>query len=220
MNKWLTLIALAGLLGCSDEQTVDTEAQPEGEALSQITEIEAADALKFQRVSNLSASCKADSDCKGTAPRCLLTVPLVNTPLETGRCSATCTRDNECGTGGGCPLAQVASLAKTFLPDAGATAANLSVCLPKCKTNADCPAELPCQDLPIPAIPFLLTAPNSKYCVPPLPQRVDGGILLPDGGFVPVSPDGGIRLPDGGTIPGLPGFPGGMAGFPGLPAGN
>ncbi|MET0339653.1 MAG: hypothetical protein ABW252_01560 [Polyangiales bacterium] len=228
MNKWLTLIALTGLLGCTEDQPAENDEQPGSEVLPSLSEIEAADGLKFQKVSNVGATCAADTDCKGTASRCINSVPLINTPLASGYCTATCARDNECGTGGGCPLAQIANLAKTFLPDAGALTGALSICLPKCKSNADCPKDLPCQDLPIPSIPFLLTAPNSKYCLPPLPQRVDGGIILPDGGFVPVSPDGGIRLPDGGTIPGLPAFPGGgafpgaggISGFPGLPGGN
>lgn len=239
MRKWLTLIALAGgLLACSDEQPVElgeqSEAEAEAEALPQITSTEDAGVPQFQifggsaKVSNVGAACTADSECKGSAPRCITSIPLINTPLQGGKCTASCARDSECGAKGGCPLAQIANLAKTFLPDAGALVGGLSICLPKCTTDADCSPDLPCQTLPIPSIPFLLTAPTSKFCLPPLPKVVDGGILLPDGGFVGV-PDGGLRLPDGGipSFPGLPGgggFPGipGISGFPGLPgaAGN
>ena len=219
MKKWLTLIALAGgLLACSDEPSVEVDEQPE--PLAQLTSTEDAGAPKFQifgggaaKITNTGATCTAATDCKGSGARCLSTIPLINTPVEGGHCTANCKRDSECGTNGGCPLAQIADLAKTFAPDAGAFASSLAICLQKCKVDSDCRPSLPCQTLPIPSIPFLLTAPTSKFCLPPLPQVTDGGIRLPDGGFLS-APDGGFRLPDGGT----PSFPGGgFPGFPGLP---
>jgi len=215
MTKWLSLFALAGgLLACAEPRSVETDEQPGFEASPQQAEHERDLMLQFGgggKITNLSAKCEANSDCKGSAAMCLKSVPLVNTTIEGGACTANCTRDTECGTNAGCPLAQIANLAKTFLPDAGAAAGSLAVCLPKCKTDADCRSDMPCQTIPIPSIPLLLTAPTSKFCLPPLPKQVDGGILLPDGGILTI-PDGGFRLPDGGALPTIPGL-GGLGGF-------
>lgn len=188
MNKWLLgLVVVGSLAGCVEgDQRSDDEG---AETLSQTTTAPGAAVSP----GTLGSACAVDTDCAatGAGAKCITKGATTGIVFPEGYCTLNCKTDAQCGKTGVCPLGRLADLAKTFLPDAGAAAASISVCFTKCTADTDCRTGYAC--VAPPALPFGGAAAKPvKYCQPPLP---DAGV----GGAIPGFPGGG----------GLPGFPGG-----------
>lgn len=176
-QAFVLMTLIAGVGACAEGQTMSAdEAREVGRLEGAPAEIET-----YQlgaRVTNVGATCAAASNCQGSAPTCLSTVPFLNTPVPGGYCSAKCTSDPQCGTGGACPLGALVGLAGGLIPDAGGLLQGADSCLKKCTANSDCRgAGFTCAALPLPAIiPGLM--PTGKFCLPDALANRDGGIPI------------------------------------------
>jgi len=173
MNKWFTLIALAGgLIGCGDADIADESP----EALLQVaggtvdggsataTPATSADGSTAIATGAVGSSCNAPSDCTFPKATCTKTVSIafagVNINYPGGYCTKSCRADTDCAAGSSCPMAAAALL----LPE-------LSSCLKLCTVPSDCREGYTCQVVPsLPGFgsPAAAGAPK-KHCLPPLP---------------------------------------------------
>lgn len=165
MNKSLVLLALALVAsGCGEDQLAPSEPS-ESQVLAQVA--------GGEKTTNVGAACSSDDQCTGSAASCLTVVPLDLTPnarltvtYPGGFCSAQCKADADCGSAGGCPVAEYLSLINAVVPGQQDLVAKLSICVPKCNAQSDCRDGYVCQAPP--ANPFAVAPRNpQKFCTLP-----------------------------------------------------
>ena len=155
MNRFLILMSVAtGLMACADgadsargQQALGQEAEP-----AAVTPV----------IENLGATCTADTDCKGTGTRCILTSQISGLTYPGGYCTASCANDAECGEKGWCPLATTDA---GVFPSAEVQKA-VTVCLVKCEADTECREGYVCSSES--TLSFLPPSESTqKYCRPP-----------------------------------------------------
>lgn len=136
---------LLGAVACGDDSDdkKDTETKDAGSDASTTP-------VPMLKVSNTGAACKAATDCQGPTAQCkdkspgggllgaVLPPPV---PFPGGFCSATCTSDIECRNDSNtavCPLAPIFQLVGQQLGPAAGLLNDVSTCMVKCTSNADC----------------------------------------------------------------------------------
>jgi hypothetical protein len=216
MKRLLILLALAGLttaVACGDDGDSKKPVEPTKDAGNPMSVVDTGvPAARPPQVTNPGAACSKATDCTGASATCeteiMVGMGMQSTPLPGGYCTAQCAAATECGTGGGCPSAEITAL----LPPAFAGVASgflPSYCLDKCDAKAsDCRTGYSCKslielvppELAAGAGPLLAGIPALKttYCLPPI-SLPDAGIARP-----PVVDAGGLRTGiDGGVDGGI-----------------
>lgn len=193
MKRFLMAVAIAGMvLGCGDDD--DTTPAGDGGAdagrdggMDASTDAgggdAGGDAGTVVKVNNLFASCttaNAATTCGGASPICQTALPLGPTPYPNGPvCTAECTKDGECGTGGICPV----GVAIAQVPAAAANLGGKGYCTKPCTlTNqASCGAGYACVSIYVLAqgTPAAAQVPNvapwnTPFCTPR--PATDGGV--------------------------------------------
>jgi hypothetical protein len=226
MTRLLTLLAVAGLtaaVACGDDSgdkkgttptpdagsSIDSGAKPVADTGTGVV-------ARPIQVENPGAACTTatKADCKGPSATCNETIMVGqdNIKLPGGYCSAQCNATSECGTGGGCPAAEItASLPAAIVDLAGPLLTGLipSSCLDKCdKTGPDvCRSGYECKTIGelIPSNLGAIAGPLTSgaafkvaYCLPPI------DLTPPDAGRPALPVDSGVRSGlDGGADSGL-----------------
>ncbi|HVZ32693.1 MAG TPA: hypothetical protein VG963_09725 [Polyangiaceae bacterium] len=219
MNRLLILLALAGVgtaMACGDDGDDDSSSTQDAGNHDAATVNDAGQVSRGTQIDNVGAECTSNSDCKGKG-----TIMCYNNFLGTdypgGYCSAACMADDECGTNGACPVAQLNTLPLVGTFVAGLLPEN---CLLKCdkSQSSACRTGYNCQSLDDALgaaasliggfLPANLT--SQPYCLPPV------NITIPDGGFVFPLPDAGVSHDAGVTS----GVNGGLDAGAGVDAGH
>lgn len=227
MKRLLTLAAVAGLtaaVACGDDSGDKKETTPTADAgtgidsgAKPVADTGTGVVARPVQVDKPGAACTtatAKTDCTGPSATCneSIMVGQDNIKLPGGYCSAQCNATSECGTGGGCPAAEItASLPAAIVDLAGPLLTGIipSNCLDKCDKNGPdtCRTGYECKTIGelvppnLGAIAGPLTSGAAfrvSYCLPPI------NLAQPDAGRPAAPVDSGVRTGlDGGADSGL-----------------
>lgn len=189
MKRLLVLMALAGAgaaFACSDDgEAPDMNGDDAGtaDAAAQDSSMPLDSAVpRTVKVENVGGACALDAQCMGPEATCEVALGEGEdaTALEGGYCTATCEVAEECGTSGGCPLAEIAEDFAFPGLDIASLLPIPSYCLDKCdsKDAAACRTGYVCQSI-ADAVPeelrnsplgLVLRGPawRTTYCMPPI----------------------------------------------------
>ncbi len=145
-----------------------------------------------KQIDNVGGACTANSDCKGGGSL-MCYQDFLGTPYPGGYCSATCVTDDECGSEGACPVAQLTSIPLVGQFITGFLPQNCLLKCDKAKTGA-CREDYECNSLDdvisnVAASSgfgglggigssLLGAVATQPYCLPPI-EFPDAGILSP-----------------------------------------
>jgi hypothetical protein len=118
MKRLLTLLALAGLSAaagaCGDDSGDDGDTKPTPTNDAGKTDASTKPPVRPVQITNLADKCEEQSDCTGPGSvECLS--DLMGTEIPGGYCTAECNYKEECGTKGGCPVAEIIDSAAGLL---------------------------------------------------------------------------------------------------------